>query len=81
MDVTGPSTLPRGSKLTLSTSGAQGDVSATISFGGMSVSLTVKADTDGKATICFRLPAAFKGGVEVTLTDGQSSAGFGVLVF
>ncbi len=41
MDVTGPSTLPRGSKLTLSTSGAQGDVSATISFGGMSVSLTV----------------------------------------
>ncbi len=42
---------------------------------------TVKADTDGKATICFRLPAAFKGGVEVTLTDGQSSAGFGVLVF
>ncbi len=81
MDVTGPSTLPRGSKLTLSASGARGDVSVTISYGGMSVSLIAKTGTNGKAIICFRLPASFKGGVAVALTDGQSSDGFGVLVF
>ncbi|MEE9393277.1 MAG: hypothetical protein V3W41_12305 [Planctomycetota bacterium] len=73
MNVTSPDTLARGSKLTFSVNGAQGAVGASIDVGGNEVNVRGSSKPNGTVSFCYRLPASFKGVLQVTVTDGRES--------